>query len=482
MRAKEKNPLNFKTFTAFLLASSAGLAQVPPPAQAPPNGPAPVLQQQPRISFSGSIAPGQASAMPLALSLREAIRRGLLYNLGVLTNRDIADTAKAERRRTLSTLLPNISAGVSQTSQQNDLVAFGLNVPGIPAVVGPFGYQNARAYFQQTVYDRPSLKNLKSATESRKAAELTAEDARNLVVQAVSNAYLAVISDAARVDAIQAELNTAQALFDRASDQKRAGTVAAIDVLRAEVELRTEQQRLVAQKNQVEKGKLTLARTIGLPAGQQFSLTDTLPFEPVQTAIDDLLKQAYDRRPDFRAAQASVRAAQYAIEAARSGHYWPSVVVQGDYGDIGSTFANSHGTYSLVAGVRFPIYAGGRVHADIDQAEVVLRNKTNALADLRGRIDYEVRSALLDLQSAADQVEVARRNVDLATETLTEARDRFAAGVSENIEVVQAQQLLATANENYIGSLNAHNGAKIALATALGAAEEGVPQYLNLKP
>jgi len=428
------------------------------------------------------VAAGQATATPLQLSLRDAIQRGLQYNLGVLSNRDIVDTVRAERRRTLSTLLPNLSVGATQTSQQIDLVAFGFNFPGFPQIIGPFGYQNVRAYFQQTVYDRTSLKNLKSATESQKAAELTAEDARSLVVQAVSNAYLAIISDSARVDAIQAELNTAQALFDRATDQKRAGTVAGIDVLRAEVQLKTEQQRLLAQKNQVEKDKLVLARAIGLPAAQQFNVTDLLPFTPLATALDDLLKQAYDHRADFRAAQANVRAAEYATDAARAEHYWPSVVVQADYGDIGSTLANSHGTYSVLAGVRFPIYAGGRTRTDIDQAEAAVRNKKNALEDLRGRIDYEVRNALLDLQSAADQVEVARTNVDLATETLVEARDRFGAGVTDNIEVVQAQQLLAAANENYIGSLNAHNGAKIALATALGVAEEGVPQYLNLKP
>ena len=186
--------------------------------------------------------------------------------------------------------------------------------------------------------------------------------------------------------------------------------------------------------------------------------------------------------PDFQAAQANVRAAEFATEAARSEHYWPTVVVQADYGDIGQTLANSHGTYSVLAGVRVPIYAGGRTRSDIEQAEAVLRDKKNAVDDLRGRIDYEVRNAVLDLQSAADQVAVSKNNVDLATETLVQARDRFAAGVTDNIEAVQAQQLLAAANENYIGSLNAHNGAKIALATALGVAEEGVPQYLNLKP
>jgi len=470
-----------RTIFVVALAGVTALAQVPPPPQPVPNGPAPVLTQPLQTGFSGSVPSGQASEKPLSLSLRDAIQRGLKYNLGVLTNQDAVDLASAERRRTLSTLLPNISAGATQTSQQIDLVAFGLSLPGFPTIVGPFGYQNARAFAQQTIYDRPSLKNLKSAGESLKAAKLSAEDARNLVVQAVSNAYLSVITDSSRVDAINAEVTTAQALFDRATDQKRAGTVAGIDVLRAEVELRTEQQRLVAQKNQVEKDKLTLARAIGLPTGQVFTVSDVLPFTPLQPSLDDLLKQAFEHRADYRAAQANVRAADFALQSAHSEH-WPEVVVQGDYGDIGTTLVNSHGTYSLVAGVRVPIYAGGRTRTDIDQAETVLRNKKNAVEDLRGRIDYEVRNAVLDLQSAADQVTVAQRNADLASQTLMQARDRFSAGVTDNIEVVQAQQLLASANENYIASLSAHNAAKIELATALGVAEQGVPQYLNLKP
>ena len=156
--------------------------------------------------------------------------------------------------------------------------------------------------------------------------------------------------------------------------------------------------------------------------------------------------------------------------------------MEGDYGDIGRTFANSHGTYTFVAGVRIPIYAGGRFQNDIDQAQTILRSRKNAVDDLRGRIDSEVRTAYLDLQSSADQVAVARGNAELAAQTLEQARDRFGAGVTDNIEVVQAQQLLASANDNYISSLNAHNAAKIALATALGVAEEGVPQFLNLQP
>lgn len=468
---------------AGLCAAGIASGQVAPPPQAIGNGPPPVIQQRPTVILSGSVPTGTASPEALALALRDAIQRGLKYNLGVLTNQDNVDFATSDRRRALSALLPNIYAGVTQHSLQSDLVAFGLSVPSlpIPSVVGPFGYQDARAFVQQTIYDRSSLKNLRSASESLNAARLSSDGARNLVVQAVSNAYLTVITDIARVEAIQAELNTAQALLTRATDQKRTGTVAGIDVLRAEVELRTEQQRLLAQKNQVEKGKLVLARAIGLPSGQQFTLTDVLPFTPLERTLDDLLKEAYERRQDYRAAQANVRAAEIAVDSAHS-ERWPSVVVEGDYGDIGKTFAASHGTYSLTAGVRIPIYAGGRIRTDIDEAKTILRSRKNAGDDLRGRIDFEVRTALLDLQSAADQVNVAKVNADLANQTLIQARDRFGAGVSDSIEVVQAQQLLAGANDNYITSLNAHNAAKIALATALGIAEEGVPQYLNLKP
>ena len=470
-----------KTLATLLLLSVAAIAQVPPPPQAFSGGPAPVLREPLRTGFTGSIAAsGGPTAAPLDLSLRDALQRGLQYNLGTLTSREIAESTRAERQRVLSALLPSLSMGATQTSQQIDLVAFGFNQPGFPTIAGPFGYQNVRAYFQQTIYDRTANRNLKSAGESVKAADLNAEDARNLVVQAVSNAYLAVITDAARVDAVQAEITTAQALFDRASDQKNAGTVPGIDVLRAEVQLRTEQQRLLAQKNQVEKDKLTLARVIGLPAGQQFHIVDALPFTPVPAVLPDLLKKAYENRADFRAAQAIIRAAEFAVDAARS-ERWPSVVVTGDYGDIGRTLAESHGTYSLLAGVRVPVYTGGRIQSDIDQASAVLRNKKNVLEEIRGRIDYEIRNAVLDLESTASQVEVARRSADLAAATLLQARDRFTAGVTENIEVIQAQQLLAGANENYIAGMSQHNAAKIALATALGNAEESVPQYLNLK-
>jgi len=282
------------------------------------------------------------------------------------------------------------------------------------------------------------------------------------------------------VSAIAAEAETARALFERATDRKNAGTVPGIDVLRAQVQLRTEEQRLLAQKNQVEKDKLALARAIGLASDQAFTVTGDLKITPMQPKLEDLLQQAYEHRADYRAAQANVRAAELAVQAA-SAERLPTVVVQADYGDIGATFANSHGTYTFVAGLRIPIYSGGRSRTDIDQAEVVLRTRKNAVEELRSRLDFELRNALLDLRSTEEQVTVAKENNDLAAQTLEQARDRFSAGVAENIEVIQAQQLVAAANDLYINSVNAHNAARISLATAAGLAEGGVLEYLGLR-
>ncbi|HXJ43879.1 MAG TPA: TolC family protein, partial [Bryobacteraceae bacterium] len=243
---------------------------------------------------------------------------------------------------------------------------------------------------------------------------------------------------------------------------------------------RTEEQRLLAQKNEVEKDKLTLARVIGLASDQQFTVAGDLNTVALRATLDELLRQAYEHRADYRAAQANVRAAELAVQAALAERL-PTVVVQADYGDIGTTFANSHGTYTFVAGVNIPIYSGGRSRANIDEADVVLRTRKNAVEELRSRLDFELRNALLDLHSTEEQVAVAKENNDLAAQTLEQARDRFSAGIAENIEVIQAQQLVAGANDNYINSVNAHNSARIALATAAGLAEDGVLEYLGLK-
>jgi outer membrane protein TolC len=433
--------------------------------------------------YSGSVPEGTATTAVLPLSFKDALDRGLRNNLGVMLQSDTTLAVRGEKWKELSELLPHLSASVNQSVEQIDLAALGFrfNFPGVPNIIGPIGVFQTGAFLSQTVFDYHSIERTRGALESEKAAEYSLKNAREIVVLAVGNSYLLTLSGASRVDTAQAELQTAQALYDKASDQQKAGVSPFIDTLRAQVELQSRQQQLIVARNDYAKEKLTLARVIGLPPGQEFQLTTQAPYEPLATAgIEEDLHRAYMSRPDYLAAAGQVRAAEQMRRAATAEHY-PSVDIAGDYGAAGVNLGISHGVFQIGATLNIPITAGGRTHADVLQAEASLRQSRQQLENLRGQIDYEVRTALLDLTAAADQVEVARSWVDLASQTLTQARDRFAAGVTDNLEVVQAQETLASANESYISSLYAHNLAKVELAKAVGFAEEGVKQYLQNK-
>ena len=424
--------------------------------------------------FAGSVADGARSADPLNLTLADAIQRGLKYNIGLLSSEQATQSVAAQRRRALSSLLPQINGSVTSNVQQTDLAAFGLTLPGIPKIVGPYGYVDARATLSEEVLNIAQHRTARSFAASLDAARLNLRDSRELVVQAVSGAYLAILADAARLSATQADVETSLAEFNLASDQKKAGTIAGIDVLRAQVELKTQQQRAVVDANTLARDKLNLARAIGLPPGQEFNVTDQFPFSPLAPVTpEEAVAQAYTARADYQAAAAQVRAAELARGAAKAERY-PGISVSANYGDIGENFNNSHGTFAVVSSLHFPIFDGGRISADIEAADATLKQRRDELGDLRGRIDYEVRTALLNLKASADQVEVAMSNADLAAQTLVQARDRFAAGVTNNLEVVQAQEAVAAAHENLISSTYQNNLAKIALARATGATEAGL--------
>jgi outer membrane protein TolC len=262
-------------------------------------------------------------------------------------------------------------------------------------------------------------------------------------------------------------------------DFKQAGVVPAIDELRAQVELRSQQQRLIFSRNELEKQKLRLARAIGLADGQLFRLTDTVPFASAPTlTVDAAMARAYSSRMDYQSAAARLRVAELRRQAAEAGRL-PSLAFDGNYGTIGPSLANSHGTFAAAVSLNIPVFQGGRVRGEVLQADAALEQQRARLEDLRGGIAFEVRTAFLDMTAAGDQVGVAGSAVDLAHQQLTQAQDRFAAGVTSNLEVVQAQEAVATANENYISSLYAHNAAKASLARAIGGAEQLIPAFLQ---
>ena len=431
--------------------------------------------------FAGSVPEGRATAEVLPLSFRDAIERGLRNNLGLLLESDNTVNARGLKWKELSDLLPNLTTGTSEHLEQQNLAALGIRPKGVPPIVGPYGYFDTRAYLSLSLFNLKSLDRERGASNNERAARYTYKDGRDLVVLAVGNAYLQALAGAARVDTALAQVQTAQALYDKAVDQQNAGVSPAIDTLRSRVELQTRQQQLIVARNDYAKQKLALGRVIGLPPGQEFALSDKAPYEPLTTiGLEQSLQRAYASRSDYQAALEQVRASERFRKAATA-EYFPTLGMNADYGDLGVNPGNSHGTFEVSGTLNIPIFQGGKVHGDVLQAEASLRQSQQQLDNLRGQIDYEVRSALLDLAAAAEQVEVARSSVDLADQTLAQAKDRFSAGVTDNLEVVQAQEAVASANENYISSLYAHNLSKVALARATGYAEEGVKQYLKSK-
>jgi outer membrane protein TolC len=435
--------------------------------------------------FQGSVPSGTPSGKPLALTLHDAIDRGLRTNLGLLVSSSVSEAARGQRLQALSSLLPQVDARVSGNIQQINLqtIGFDLRIPGVnvSSIVGPFHYIDARASGRWTLYDGSARKNYRASEENRRAAQLSAMDARDLVVQATANAYLLIVADASRVQAIQSQVETAQALYDRSGDQLKAGTAAAIDVLRAQVELKQQQQRLLAQQNQFEKDKLALGRVIGLPDGQDFHLAESAPFSPLTSiTLEQALERAPKERSDYQSSCALVRAAEDAVKAAQAQRR-PTAEVTADYGDVGTTLNNSHGTFSVVASASIKLFDGRRIEGAIVQAKAALKQRQDELADLRAQIAYQVRTAFLDIRTAADQVTVAKDNLDLANQALAQARDRFTAGVTDNIEVVQVQESVASANDQLILALFAHNSAKVALARALGGGEQRIQEVVEVK-
>jgi len=433
--------------------------------------------------FQGSAPEGNATQEVLQIDFKEAIDRGLRNNLGLLLAGDQAQAARGQRWQQLSELLPNVGIHAQEAIQTESLTALGfrgdLFPAPLPRVIGPFNYFDLRANLSQSVFDFRKLERERAASENQKAAEFSFKDAREVVVLAVGNSYLQAIAAAARVETSEAQVKSAQALSDKASDQLKAGLSPAIDALRSQVELQTRQQQLIVARNDLAKARLSVARIIGLPTGQPFVLTEKAPFQSITPLpLETYLQRAYAGRADYQAAMAQVRTAELSRKAASAGHY-PSVDINANYGDIGINPSQSNGTWQVIGGVNIPVFAGNRVHADVLQADAQLKQARSQLGDLRGRIDYEVRTALLDLNAAADQVAVAQSSVELAEQALTQSQDRFSAGVADNLEVVEAQESVAGAHESYIQSLYAHNLAKVELAYAIGDAEQGVRRYLK---
>jgi outer membrane protein TolC len=432
-------------------------------------------------TYLGSLVKQAPVPGVLPLSLEQAIHMGLQYNLGLVLSGTNAASAGAQQLQQLQALLPTVNASAKEAAQQTNLQAEGLTIPGFPAVIGPYGYTDIRGSVQMSLLNLNSLQSYLASKHNFAGSKLSIEDAKDLVVLTVGNAYLLCIADASRVQSAQAQVNSSKVSLDQAVANHQAGTAPLLDELRARVDYQTQQQNVISTQNQYQKDKIALARAIGLPLEQSYELSDQLPFK----ALDDVdpkaaVQQGLAHRRDLQALQQQVQGAQASRKAATDERY-PTVSFSGDYGLIGPNLGHSHGTFDAVGTASVPLFEEAKLRGDARDAQAQLDQKQAQLNDLQGQIGADVRDSILDIQAAAKQVSVARSNVELATEALSEAQQRYAAGVADNLAVSQALTSLAQADDQLNGSLYQHNVAKLSLARALGIAETNYKDYVGGK-
>jgi outer membrane protein TolC len=462
----------------FLLALAALPAMAQLPLASQQSAPAPV----PSTSFSGSVAPKDAKATDqiLELSLDDAVQRGLKTNLGLLLSSTQAANARGQQLQNMQELLPTIDFNAKQAYLQSDLAAQGLKIPGFPTIIGPFGYQDVRANLTWKVLNLNAYKTYMASRHYFQAAQLSAEDAKQMVILTVGNSYLKVLADQAQIDSVQQQLETSKVSLDQAANAHAAGTAPKLDELRAQVDNQSLQQQLITALNAKEKDKLALARIIGLPMAQKFETEDKAPYAAFdQPNVQTAIKQALENRKDRKASAENTQATADQRKAATFDRL-PSIKAEADYGAIGTNLSSSHGTVDATGTLTIPIFKEAQFRGEAQQAQSALDEQRYKQSDLDAQIEADVRDALLDIASSQQQVEVAHSNVQLSEEVLSEAQQRYKAGVSDNLAVSDAQQTVAQANSQYVNSLYQHNVAKLNLARAMGVAQN-YKEYLGGK-
>ncbi len=458
-------------FPIFVLMAALGLGR-PAGVAAQLLSPPPSAERSP---FARGVPSGPATAETVQLTLADAAQRALTQNLGVLLAEERNREQGGARTAALAELLPHVTANLSESRRKTNLEAFGFPLaPEFPRVVGPFNVFDGRILVSQPLLDWSAARDLRAATHELAATRHEYRSARDLVVLVVVNLYLETLAANARAEAVRAQLDTASALHRQAMDMRASGLVAGIDVVRAEVRVATERQRSTAADNAYQKSKLALARVIGLPPGQPFELSRELPeVAALDLPLDTALERAHRERPDYLAALERVRAAE-ATRDAIAAERWPTVRVTGDYGAIGLTPASARATFSVAGFVDVPVFEGGRISGRLAEADAAVRSRRAEAEDASAGLYYDVRSALLDVEARRAELDAATRGRELAALQLEQARDRFAAGITSNVEVVQAQEAVALASEQYITGLYGFNVAKAMLARAVGSTDAAI--------
>jgi len=441
-------------------------------------GSAVVLVSAALASASLAVTMARAQQAPVRLTLEDVIHRALAANLNVLEAQSRVAEDQGAETRSHAALLPRISAETYANYQNRNLRAFGISVPGLPLpdVVGPFSNYDFRFYAQQSVLDLSSLHTWRASRQAADADKLSEQDARDLIVRVAAGFYLNAQSAAARAQAAQSRVTDSTALLKLALDRHDAGTATGVDVLRAQVQLANDKQALLEEQNQYRQSLLELARNVGMSPGTPMELAEPLRFQAFdQPAAEALVASALGMRGDYQSL-ASQRRSIVEQQRANRARFYPKVSINGNLGELGRSIGGVDTTGLIQGQIDFDVFDRDR-EGEAQQLAARLRRVDDQMDDLRRGVDEDVRAALLNLDSAAQQVQVAGEGQELARRELQEAQDRFQTGTANNIEVVTAQDEVARAEENYILAVSSHVDAKYALARALGDTERNMVKF-----
>jgi len=419
--------------------------------------------------------PAAAPTEALRLTLDQAVALALKQNptaqIAILT----AAQAEQDKNIARAELLPQANARISDEAQKVNLRAqFGgvPAFPGLPKSLGPYQLFSAGPSVSAPVFDLTLWQRYQAARNTADASKANSLSTREQVILLAVSQYIGTLRAVANVQASQSRVDLAQALYNQAADLQKEGVGTGIDTLRANVELQNEKQRLLEAENERETSLYGLSRLLNLDPRQKIELADSLSFfDTPQPEVEASIEAALGNRQEWQALASQIKAAESQKKAAQDSRL-PNVRFDGTFAYVGTSGNSTLPTYTYQGSVNLPLFTGGRIRAEVVRADLQIRKLDEQRADLRNQIALDVKTALLNLDSARNEVQVANLGVQLSKEEVDQARDRFKAGVANNIEVIQAQDSLSRANDNQIAALYRFNQARADLARSIGQMEK----------
>jgi outer membrane protein len=426
---------------------------------------------QTRTSALPPNAPADTLKLTLEQSVALAIKQNPTQQIAVLNAAESIQDKNIAR----SELLPQADLRVADSANRANVRAQfgGLPLfPGIPGHIGPYQIFSAGPTFSGSIFDFSLWKRYQAARSNVNAASGDSLSTREQVILLVVSQYIGTLRAVANVEASRSRVELAQALYDQAADLQKEGVGTGIDTLRANVELQNEKQRLIEAENDREASLFGLSKLLNLDPRQKIELADSLSFfDTPQPDVVASIEDALSSRQEWKSIEAQEKSAKLEKQASQYQRL-PSLRFDGNWAYLGTSSSNGIPTYQYQASVNMPLFTGGRIRAEIVKADLELQKIDQQRADLRNQIALDVKTALLNLQSARNEVQVANLGVQLAKEEVDQARDRFKAGVANNIEVISAQDSLSRANDNQIAALYRFNQARADFARAVGQMEK----------